>query len=69
MPVDFRDTQMGGIMAFEMPIERLEGKFKLGQNKPVDDRAGAVAGLRATGEPLSLEVASLMDQREATKTP
>ncbi len=58
---DFRDTQMRGIVAFEMPITRLEGKFKMGQNKAAADRAAAAAGLRATGDPMAAEVADLMD--------
>jgi transcriptional regulator len=35
------------IVGFEMPIARLETKFKLGQNKHAADRAGALAGLEA----------------------
>lgn len=35
------------IVAFEIPIDRLEGKVKLSQNKPVADRRGAIDGLRA----------------------
>jgi transcriptional regulator len=61
VPDDFRDTQMRGITAFEMPIIRLEGKFKMGQNKPAEDRLGAAAGLRATGDPMAAEVAVLME--------
>ena len=61
VPDDFRDTQMRGITAFEMPITRLEGKFKMGQNKPAEDRLGAAAGLRATGDPMAAEVAVLME--------
>jgi transcriptional regulator len=60
VPAEFRDTQLRGIVAFEMPIDRLEGKFKLGQNRPAADRQGAAAGLRATGEALGLEVARMM---------
>ncbi len=62
--VEFRDTQIRGIVAFEMPIERLVGKFKLSQNKSTADREGATAGLRATGEALSLEVAGMMEQAD-----
>ncbi|MEH6403268.1 MAG: FMN-binding negative transcriptional regulator [Sneathiella sp.] len=32
-------AMMKAIVAFEMPISRLEGKAKLGQNKSVEDRA------------------------------
>ena len=63
LPAEFRDTQVRGIVAFEMPIARLEGNFKLSQNKPHADRRDAAAGLRATGDPLALEVARMMDER------
>jgi transcriptional regulator len=33
------------IVGLEMPIARLEGKWKLSQNRPVEDRAGVVQGL------------------------
>src|SRR5690349_16413472 len=35
-----------GIVAFELPIGRIEGKFKLSQNKTQGDRTGAIAALR-----------------------
>ena len=38
------------IVGFELPIERLEAKFKLGQNKSAADRAGTVAVLEQGGE-------------------
>lgn len=66
LPADYRDTQLKGIVAFEMPIDRLEGKFKLNQNKSAADRAGVVAGLRARGDPDSEAVAALMERREGT---
>jgi predicted FMN-binding regulatory protein PaiB len=31
---------MRGIVAFEIPIDRLEGKAKLSQNRPAGDQAG-----------------------------
>jgi transcriptional regulator len=37
-----------GLVAFRLPIERLEVKLKMSQNKP-EEMAGVVAGLRATG--------------------
>ncbi len=61
---EFRDAQMRGIVAFEIPIRRLEGKYKLNQNKPEADRLGAAAGLRATGEPLAQDVARMMEARD-----
>lgn len=49
-----------GIVAFEMPITRLEGKRKLGQNRPVEDARGAAGALLASGDAVSQAVASLM---------
>jgi transcriptional regulator len=47
LPEDFRQKMLRGIVAFEMPIARIEGKFKLGQNRSEADQAGMVAHLRA----------------------
>ncbi len=49
MPDDYRQRMLGGIVGFEMPLTRIEGKFKLGQNRSTKDRAGTLAGLRADG--------------------
>lgn len=57
---DYLERQMDHIVAFEMPIERLEGKFKLGQNRSSADRAGVVAALAASGRELDRETAELM---------
>jgi transcriptional regulator len=57
---EYLERMMRGIVAFELPIDRLEGKAKLGQNRGAEDRAGAVAGLRAAGDPWSAAVADLM---------
>jgi transcriptional regulator len=48
------------IVAFELPITRLEGKRKLGQNRSTPDVESAVAGLRKHGDALGLAVADLM---------
>ncbi len=53
-----------GIAAFEMPIERIEGKFKLNQIKNEADRRGTMAGLTATGDAMAREVAELMQALE-----
>ena len=51
-----------GIVAFELPIGRLEGKRKLGQNRPAADAEGAAAGLRGQPDPLGHAVAELMSE-------
>ncbi len=45
LPTGFHDQLLSRIVGFEMPILRLEAKFKLGQNRPVEDRAGTIRGL------------------------
>ncbi len=48
-PSDYIAGMLRGIIGFEMPITRLEGKRKMSQNRPKEDRAGVVAGLSAEG--------------------
>ena len=36
-----------GIVGFALPIARLEGKWKMSQNRPAEDRAGVIAGLES----------------------
>ena len=43
-------AQLRGIIGIEVPITRIEGKWKVSQNRPVHDRAGVVAGLRGSGD-------------------
>ena len=50
-----------GVVAFRMPIARLEAKFKMSQNKPAEI-AGVIAGLRATGKPDELATAQWMQE-------
>ena len=45
LPPDFLSQQMKGIVGFEIRLIRLQGKFKLGQNRPAADRLGAVEQL------------------------
>ena len=55
-------SMMRGIVAFEMPIARLEGKRKLGQNRAAADVQGAVNALRARGDAASAALADLMSE-------
>jgi transcriptional regulator len=48
-PADFIDGMLRGIRGFAMPISRLEGKWKMSQNRPAEDRAGVIDGLREDG--------------------
>lgn len=45
---------MGGIIGFELEIDLLEGKFKLGQDRSPDDKESLVKNLQRAKEPPSL---------------
>lgn len=55
------------IVGFEIPIEKIEGKFKLSQNRPAADHSAVVDRLLESGEPLSIAVAKLMQHNSRTK--
>lgn len=46
-PADYLGTMIRGIVGIEIPIARIEGKWKVSQNRLAEDRAGVVAGLHA----------------------
>jgi transcriptional regulator len=48
-PEAFVQGQLKGIRGFVLPIERLQGKWKMSQNRPEADRAGVAAGLGEQG--------------------
>ena len=55
------------ITAFEIPIERLEGKFKLNQNRALADRRRVVEVLSASQDPAQRHMAELIQQAEPVK--
>lgn len=54
------------IAGFEIKIEKLQGKFKLNQNRTAADRDSVIETLSATEDPLRQAVAALMNQRRQT---
>jgi transcriptional regulator len=49
-PIGYRISMTNGIVGFRIPITKLEGKFKLSQNRPEDDRE-RVQAAQAAGSP------------------
>jgi transcriptional regulator len=62
-PEAFIDTLLEAIVGIELPIARLEGKWKVSQNRPAADRAGVVAGLSGGGDPVQHAMAELVRER------
>jgi transcriptional regulator len=60
LPADYLAGMQRGIVAFEIPIERLEGKAKLSQNRDAVDQARTREALAAADDPLARAVAALM---------
>ncbi|VIO66302.1 Protease synthase and sporulation protein PAI 2 [Bradyrhizobium ivorense] len=59
-PADFIRAQLRGIVGLKMPITRLDAKKKMSQNRKAEDRAGVIAGLGASDDPVDREVAAMI---------
>jgi transcriptional regulator len=58
-PEDYLASMMKGIVGFNMEIERLEGKWKLGQNRSAEDCAGVFRGLAGEDSAGAAELAAV----------
>jgi transcriptional regulator len=63
-PDDYIQKMLNGIVGFAIPIERLEGKRKLNQNRSAEDITGVSKGLAASKDPTDQEIARLMSRGE-----
>jgi len=59
-PAEYIDKMLGAIVGFALPIERLEGKRKLSQNRSAEDIKGVREGLAASADGKDRELAQLM---------
>jgi transcriptional regulator len=62
LPDDYLQKMMRGIAGFEIEITRLEGKFKLSQNRSATERENVIASLQESSD--TLAVAELMKSLE-----
>ena len=58
----FRRGMIDHVVAFEIPITRLEGKFKMSQNRPPEDRPRIIEALSASDDPLAQATADLIQK-------
>jgi len=63
-PAEFIDSMLKAIVGIEIPISRLEGKWKVSQNRPAADRSGVQAGLRSGGSAAGAALADLVAAAE-----
>jgi len=64
LPEAYVQSMLNGIVGIEIGVTRLEGKFKLSQNRPASDRPRIIAALEGRGDADSKGVARLMRERE-----
>jgi transcriptional regulator len=61
LPEEYRSAMIQGIVGFEIAIDRLEGKFKLSQNRSAADQQGVVEHLRQLPGADRQELADFME--------
>lgn len=63
LPREYQAKMLAAIVGFEIRITRLEGKFKLSQNRPAADRPLVIEALEQIGNDEARGVAALMRER------
>ncbi len=63
-PAEFIRGRLKGIVGFEMAITKLEGKWKMSQDKPPADRRGVFEGLASSDRESCRDVAAVMAELE-----
>lgn len=61
-PAGYIEGELKSIVGFELEISKIEGKWKLSQNRPEADKEGAKAGLKKRGHPKDLAVLERMKE-------
>jgi transcriptional regulator len=64
LPADYVQNMLDAIVGFEIAVEKLDGKFKLSQNRKPVDQARVAAALEREG---AAELAALMRSRAPAK--
>ncbi len=62
-PQDYRDQMISRIVGIEIPLSKIQGKWKVNQNRPLADRLGVVAGLQSRATEEARAMAELVAQR------
>ncbi len=62
-PQDYRDQMISRIVGIEIPLSKIQGKWKVSQNRPLADRLGVAAGLQSRATEESRAMAELVMQR------
>jgi transcriptional regulator len=63
LPAAYIDGMLAGIVAFEIEVTRLEGKFKLSQNKTEGERENIIRSFKESGTEDGAKLAEAMKHR------
>lgn len=61
-PAGYIAAQLENIVGIEIPISRMTGKWKTSQNRPIEDRQGAIDALRTSGSIENIAMAELIER-------
>ena len=67
-PPDYIAAQLRAIVGVELVVTRLEGKWKMSQNRPAADIDGVVRGLGESPSATDRAVAAIVDERRPDRT-
>ncbi|HMO57916.1 MAG TPA: FMN-binding negative transcriptional regulator [Roseiflexaceae bacterium] len=67
LPVKFREGMLQGVVGFEIAVTRLEGKYKLSQNRSHTDQHTVAHALLASGDPAAQATGAAMQTQLAAR--
>lgn len=68
-PPEYIGQLEGAIVGFELEIARIEGKWKMSQNRPADDIDGVARGLERSVDPRERAVGEIVAARKPSRKP
>lgn len=60
---EYVTNMIKGIVAFKVEVTKLEGKYKLSQNKTINEQHNIIRKLQQSDDPLAKGVAALMQEK------
>jgi transcriptional regulator len=67
-PADFIESQLRAIVGLEIEIIEIKGKWKMSQNRPIEDAQGVAIGLSNPNDPhANIKVAEIVSSKNISK--
>jgi transcriptional regulator len=67
-PQDYLEKMIKAVVGIEIEIRRIDGKFKLNQNRPLQDRQSVIAALQSGSDIKAAQMAELIDRAANKKS-